>query len=113
MLAGLQAFTPPATSLYAAVWVQWVLIYLTDADLVGFLARCARSLLPGGRIVVKESVARDGFYADESDASITRTDGHFRALYAEAGLEVEASEAQPHWPKAVFPVRMYALRVSS
>ena len=97
----------------AAVWVQWVLNYVTDADLVGFLRRAAAALRRDGVLVVKESVARKrggGFYADLGECSITRTDAHFRRLFGEAGLAVHASCRQPGMPRGLFPVRMYALR---
>lgn len=38
---------------YALVWIQWTAIYLTDADVVSFLKRCAESLIQGGVIVLK------------------------------------------------------------
>ena len=44
---GLQQFAPPADAAYAAVWVQWVLNYVTDVDLVGFLRRAAAALCSG------------------------------------------------------------------
>ena len=108
----LQGFVPPIGRIYAAVWVQWVLNYLIDDDVVRFLQRCVLALAPHGWFVVKESVARDasGFYVDRADASITRTDAHFRELFKAAGLKVERTEMQPNLPRAVFPVRMYALR---
>ena len=53
--------------------------------------------------------ANGGFYVDRSDASITRTDGHFRRIFGAAGLRVVHCEAQRGLPRAVFPVRMYAL----
>lgn len=108
----LQRFEPPEGSQYAAIWVQWVLIFLTDDDLVSFLSRCARALQPGGWIIVKESIAREanGFYVDRTDASITRTDRHFRRLFDAAGLRVAHAEMQPGLPRVVFPVCMYGLR---
>ena len=111
--SGLQQFAPAAGVAYAAVWVQWVLNYVTDADLVGFLRRAAAALRRDGVLVVKESVARrrgGGFYADLGECSITRTDAHFRRLFGEAGLAVHASCRQPGMPRGLFPVRMYALR---
>ena len=108
----LQRYTPSKGSQFAIVWVQWVLIYLTDDDLTAFLRRCADALAPGGWLVIKESVSREsnGFYVDRSDASITRTDAHFRRLFAAAGLRVAHSEVQPGMPRLTFPVTMYGLR---
>ena len=108
----LQDFKPPTEQQgYAVVWARWVLNYLTDADLTAFLRRCADALAPNGRIVVKESVSRpaNGFYVDRSDASITRTDAHFRDVFERAGLRVAHSRMQPGLPRAIFPVFMYAL----
>ena len=116
---GLEEFTkshePAAGPTYAAVWVQWVLLYLTDADLVDFLRRCTTTLLPLGRVIVKESVsnAARGFYVDRTDASITRTDAHFRRLFAEAGLRVAYEEMQPGMPVGVYPVCMWSLAPQS
>ena len=110
---GLQDFRPPAGAAYAAVWVQWVLNYVTDADVVRFLRTAAAALAKhGGVVVVKESVAREetGFFADVSECSITRTERHFRSLFAEAGLEVVAAQLQPGMPRGLFAVRMFALR---
>ena len=117
--APLQGFKPqPVTSSaeggghgrYAAVWIQWVLNYLTDADLAAFLRRVAASLMPDGLVVVKESVSKEcnGFYVDRSDSSITRTDGHFRRLFADAGLRVVACRKQRGMPRGTFAVWMYA-----
>ena len=84
------------------------------ADLVGFLARTTPHLAPGGLLLVKESVARAGagFYADRAEASITRTDEHFRELFARANLRVRACRMQPGLPRAIFPVCMYALEAT-
>ena len=94
------------------MWVQWVLNYVTDADVVSFLRTAAAALQPAAVVVVKESVAREetGFFADVSECSITRTELHFRALFAEAGLEVVAAQLQPGMPRGLFAVRMFALR---
>jgi len=110
--APLQSFVPPDGRKYAAVWVQWVLNYLTDVDLEGFLRRCGGALLPNGCVLVKESVSREGngFYVDRSDASITRTDTHFRRIFSAAGLRVVHCEMQPGLPRIIFPVCMYVLR---
>ena len=91
-----------------------MLNYLTDADAAAFLRRCAGALDAGGAIVVKESVARDGrgFYADADEASVTRTEEHFRACFEAAGLVVVGAAPQKELPRAVFPVRMWALRAA-
>ena len=60
--------TPPPTprvSRYDVIWVQWALLYLTDADAAAFLARCHAALRPGGVLVVKENVCKVGFVVDK------------------------------------------------
>ncbi|KAL3911895.1 MAG: hypothetical protein SGPRY_008524, partial [Prymnesium sp.] len=97
----LERFTPAAGKAYSCVWVQWVLNYLTDDDLILFLHRCASALEPGGAIVVKESCSRP--HNDRSDASITRTAAHFRRCFDSAHLEVVAEQGQTSLPREVFP----------
>eukprot|EP00965_Chrysotila_dentata_P087956 2903721-Pleurochrysis_carterae.AAC.3 len=50
--SSLQSFVAP-TPIYSAVWVQWVSIYVSDADLLAFLLRAKAGLAPKGLIVVK------------------------------------------------------------
>ena len=81
--------------------------------MVRFLRTAAAALGKSGAVlVVKESVAREegGFFADVAECSITRTEAHFRALFAEAGLEVAAAQLQPGMPRGTFAVRTFALR---
>lgn len=40
---GLQSASPPVSD-YDLVWIQWVVGYLTDDDLVAFFDRCASAL---------------------------------------------------------------------
>ncbi|CAJ1444552.1 unnamed protein product [Effrenium voratum] len=96
---------------YDLIWVQWVLLYLTDADLVAVLRRLRKALRPGGCLVVKENVLlnRSAGLVHERDSSLTRTDGHFRRLFAEAQLTLRCSAAQEPWPSELLPVMMYAL----
>jgi protein N-terminal methyltransferase len=74
------------------------------------VARCQSALSPNGFVCIKENTGRQGFYLDRSDLSVTRTDPHFRQLFAEAGLSVEKNMLQPGFPKELFPVRIYALK---
>eukprot|EP00727_Mastigamoeba_balamuthi_P001209 m51a1_g11085 hypothetical protein (322) ;mRNA; f:6148-7462 len=99
---------------YDVVWVQWVIIYLTDDDLVRFVRRCAGALAPGGVVCVKDNVTRGGeFWADLSDNSIIRSDAHMRALFARAGVTVRMARDQTGLPKDLFPVKTYVLASSS
>eukprot|EP00455_Lapot_gusevi_P050212 TRINITY_DN723_c0_g1_i2.p1 TRINITY_DN723_c0_g1~~TRINITY_DN723_c0_g1_i2.p1 ORF type:complete len:316 (+),score=108.75 TRINITY_DN723_c0_g1_i2:79-948(+) len=106
---GLQTFTPEAGA-YDLMWTQWVVGHLTDDDMVRWLQRCKEGLTANGYICLKENTARNGFYLDKDDFSITRTDEHFRQIFQKAGLQVAKSILQSGFPKQLFPVRIYALR---
>ena len=107
--SGLQDFDPPARS-YDLVWVQWVIGYLRDADLVGFLRRCGAALREGGLVVIKDNVCEDAaFVADRDDASRTRSLPYIRAIADLAGLDVVCEEVQGDFPSEIFPVPMIAL----
>mmetsp|Transcript_177808 Transcript_177808/g.570218 ORF Transcript_177808/g.570218 Transcript_177808/m.570218 type:complete len:322 (-) Transcript_177808:15-980(-) len=101
----------PEPGSYTLIWVQWVLLYLTDDDLRSFLRRAAAALVGGGLLVVKENVLlnRSRGLADERDASITRSDARLRALFAASGLELCEARPQLEWPDSLLPVMMYAL----
>jgi len=112
---GLEDFHPVPTS-YDLIWNQWCVGQLTDTQLIAYLKRCATALRPGGWIVVKENMSsripgpgeQDIF--DATDSSVTRGDGSFRRIFAQAGLEVKATEVQKGMPRELFPVRAYGLR---
>ena len=113
--ATLQDFKPEKEA-YDCIWVQWVVIYLTDVDFVRFLKRCAKGLRPGGLIIVKENVLGDtpahrgrDFLLDEEDSSLTRTKPYMRHIFKEAGLRVFLEESQQDWHPSMLPVAMYAL----
>ena len=107
--SGLQSFVF-GDRMYDCIWIQWVLPHLTDDDLVLFLIRCKDALTATGIIVAKENNSREGFYLDKDDFSITRSDDHFKKLFADAGLTVAKVETQYGFPKQLYPVKMYALR---
>lgn len=108
--AGLQDWDPPVGA-YSLVWIQWVLLYLTDDDAVAFLRRCGCSLVPGGYIVVKENSCLDeGFVLDSQDASVTRSVPYWRQLIDRAGLKVVYQQWETNFPDDIFPVPMFALQ---
>ncbi|XP_028393910.1 N-terminal Xaa-Pro-Lys N-methyltransferase 1-B-like isoform X2 [Dendronephthya gigantea] len=107
--SGLQDFTPAAKR-YSLIWIQWVLLYLTDDDLVEFLQKCQTALLPNGLICLKENVASKRSVTDREDSSITRTDKRLKKLFVKAGLNVIKQDVQKGFPKGLFKVKMYALR---
>jgi protein N-terminal methyltransferase len=107
----LQQFEP--SERYQLVWVQWVLNYLTDADLLVFLRRVAAALTPDGVLFVKENMLaseRESDCAyDAEDSSVTRSEAGFRAIFAAARLRVVERDVQKQFPAGMLPVRMYAL----
>jgi protein N-terminal methyltransferase len=105
--SGLQDFV--FTTTYDVVWVQWVIGHLHDTDLVAFVRKCKQALAPNGLLCIKDNTCESGFVMDKEDSSVTRSDQHFRALFAQAGLEVVKVLLQPNFPKKLFPVRIYAL----
>eukprot|EP00884_Botryococcus_braunii_P008316 jgi/Botrbrau1/17486/Bobra.0054s0069.1 len=106
---GLQSFCPEPGR-YDLLWIQWVLLYLTDADAKAFFRRCAAALKPEGIIVVKENICKEGFIVDKEDTSLTRSHAYLLQLFDEAGMEVVCNKRQRDFPKGLFEVRMYALR---
>ncbi|KAJ4458085.1 putative N-terminal Xaa-Pro-Lys N-methyltransferase 1 [Paratrimastix pyriformis] len=105
----LQDFVPTPNT-YDCIWIQWVLAYLKPAHLVQCLQRCAAALKPGGFIVVKENVARGTEMLDEQDNYAIRFKQVWLDIFAQAGLEVRAQEAQQGFPRALFPVWFFALQ---
>jgi protein N-terminal methyltransferase len=113
--AALQDFAPEHSS-YDCIWVQWVIIYLTDVDLVQFLKRCATGLKKKkGFIVIKENVLQKKyntteFVVDEEDSSLTRSVPYMKWIFEQAGLDVFIETKQENWDKSMLPVMMYCLR---
>ncbi|KAI9915111.1 hypothetical protein PsorP6_007512 [Peronosclerospora sorghi] len=107
---GLQHFEPPVAS-YDIIWIQWVLVHLTDLDLVRFLKRCRKALTPTGFIVIKENVFQtaEPYDLDRQDYSITRSAVYYKSLFQQAGLTLLGERRQRHFPEELYPVQMYAL----
>jgi len=95
---------------YDVIWVQWVIIYLTDEDFVSFFTKCKESLTSNGIIFVKDNVTRQGFDLDTTDSSVTRSDRHLKLLFESSGLKIIKEEQQLNFPSELFPVKLYALK---
>eukprot|EP00933_Yihiella_yeosuensis_P018099 TRINITY_DN14996_c0_g2_i1.p1 TRINITY_DN14996_c0_g2~~TRINITY_DN14996_c0_g2_i1.p1 ORF type:complete len:292 (-),score=44.56 TRINITY_DN14996_c0_g2_i1:39-914(-) len=108
----LQDFNPEAER-YDCMWIQWVVIYLTDADFASFLRRCASALRPGGLIVIKENILSPGegdLLKDEADSSVSRSTELMRHIFQQADLELLLEKPQVDFPEGMYPVMMYVLR---
>ncbi|KAG3119813.1 hypothetical protein PI124_g2220 [Phytophthora idaei] len=107
---GLQDFEPAPAS-YDLIWMQWVLVHLTDLDLVRYLKRCKKALTPNGFIVIKENVFQtsEPYDLDREDSSITRSAVYYKSIFQQAGLTLLAERRQRHFPEELYPVKMYAL----
>ena len=108
---GLQDWEP-AASTYSLIWIQWVLSYLTDRDIVEFLGRCGQALQPGGLIVLKENMCEaSDFELDAEDASVTRSPRYWQYLIRRAGFRVAYQSNQQGLPVELYPVHMLALEL--
>jgi galactose mutarotase-like enzyme len=100
----------PRSATYSIIWIQWVFCYLTDDDAVAFLERCAKALIDGGIICLKENTCVDhDFVVDMDDASICRSTAYIKVLTDRAGLEIVQEELQRTFPVEIYPVPMLAL----
>jgi galactose mutarotase-like enzyme len=103
----------PTSQTYSLMWVQWVLMYLTDRDIIAFLQRCGRALLPGGFVLIKENICESSdIELDEEDASVTRSRRYWEYLIHRAGLEIVYAHEQRGLPSELHPVVMMALEPS-
>lgn len=92
---GLEDWTPSET--YGIIWNQWCLGQLTDTQLQAYLVRCRARLHADGWIIIKENLSTDPYgkdIFDDTDSSVTRADGNFRKIFANAGLSLVATELQ-------------------
>mmetsp|Transcript_579 Transcript_579/g.1956 ORF Transcript_579/g.1956 Transcript_579/m.1956 type:complete len:267 (+) Transcript_579:108-908(+) len=103
----------PEKGRYSVIWIQWCIIYLTDGDFGKFVRACAEAVAPGGYVCIKDNVCSKGFVVDKSDSSVTRSESYLKGLLDDAGVTIVKSISQKGFPKELFPVKMYALRLTS
>jgi protein N-terminal methyltransferase len=101
---------------YDCIWIQWVLMFLTDDDAVALLTKCKDHLCENGLIVVKENTIlsndrRDAVWCP-SDHSFSRTLPHMRNLFLRAGLKVDFAKEQPNWSADLVPLYCWVLKRS-
>jgi protein N-terminal methyltransferase len=96
---------------YDLIAIQWVAAYVSDRDLVSFLARAKGALNTRGVIFLKDNVAAGtGHVVHDEDGSQTRSDEHYADIFARAGLKCVKKRLQRQWPADLFKAKMYALR---
>ena len=98
---------------YDLVWVQWVVLYMSDAELIAFLQRARAALVRDGHgyIVVKDNVTRGShFWVDRDDSSLIRTDAQLRDVFRRAGMTLLLARLQPDFPEDLFPIMTYVLQ---
>jgi len=120
--AAVQKHPVPARS-YDLVWCQWLLMYLTDADVLTLLRRLAPGLCTDGFLLVKENVstpekltyfdAEDGELWEEGDGgrpvSCVRTRLHYEDLFERAGLRVRAAKVQHDSSSKIMDMVLFVL----
>jgi len=100
---------------YDLVWIQWVIIYASDDELVSFLKEAVKSLKPEtGMIGLKDNMLSDQSKPlfDNIDHSVCRSCAHLEALFVKAELRVVEKKLQQGFPRDLFPVWMYMLEPS-
>jgi protein N-terminal methyltransferase len=109
---GLQDFTQDK-HFYDVIWCQWTLIYLQEHDLIEFFKRTSAMLNKNGMIIVKENFTKgDEPIFDKDDSSVTRTLKIFKNIVKKSNLRIVKEMKQNNFPKALFPVYMFALKPS-
>lgn len=110
MCCGLQEFTPEAGR-YDVIWCQWVLMNITDDDLVSVFTKCKKGLAENGIIIVKENISSsEEPEFDEEDCSVTRPRSLILALAKKSGLRCIKEEKQKSMPRDIYEVRMFAFQ---
>ena len=80
---------------YDAIWIQWVLCYLTDEDIVHFLLKTKRDGLTRdekgktGLIFIKENTSEQSqFLLDTEQNAVWRNKMQLKAIFQSAGYQV-------------------------
>lgn len=109
---GLQDFNETEPQ-WDCVWIQWVLLYLPDKDLIDFFKRISNCLRKNGVIIVKENFTKGDVLSsifDKEDSSVTRTLSVFKNIVKSSNLRIVKEMKQSNFPKELFPVYIFCLR---
>eukprot|EP00906_Rhabdomonas_costata_P026290 RCo037449 len=84
---------------YDLICVQWVLMYLSDRDIVRLLRQAGLALKPNGVLYIKENFNyNEPGAVDVRDAKITRPQWYWESLFDRADLRVLKVARQQQWP---------------
>ncbi len=108
-ISGLETFIPEEKK-YDCIWVQWVLGYLRDDDLVRLFRRCKKALKPNGICVMKDNVAQSKVEFDELDNCYTRTRQDFLDIIHRAKMRVISDDKQLNFPPELYEIRIIAFK---
>lgn len=97
---------------YDIMWIQWILIYVSDACLLNFLKKIQVCLKNDCCVIVKENVSEKGYF-DNSDHSYTRTREEYEKIFLNSGYTIEKCVKQEDFPNYLFPVYMWCLKQTS
>jgi protein N-terminal methyltransferase len=96
---------------YDTIWIQWVIGYLTDNDLLTFLNKCKHNLNHNGVVVIKDNASDQyGFFLDKSDCSIVRNVRYYHAIFNHAGYDVLLCEKFKEFPDDAMPIMKFVIR---
>jgi protein N-terminal methyltransferase len=95
---------------YDVIAIQWAAAYLKDAELASFLSRCKTALNENGVIFIKDNVSSNDLFLNKEDFSRTRSDLHYKRIFARSKLRCVKERRQRQWPKDLFQAKMYALQ---
>lgn len=96
---------------YDTIWIQWVIGYLTDNDLLAFLEKCKKNLNPHGVVVIKDNACEQyGFILDKTDCSIARNIRYYNTIFQHAGYDVLLAERFKEFPDDAMPIMKFVIR---
>ena len=96
---------------YDTIWIQWVIGYLTDNDLLAFLHKCKDNLNTNGVVVIKDNACEHyGFILDKSDCSIARNVNYYNTIFNHAGYDVLLTERFKEFPEDAMPIMKFVIR---
>lgn len=110
---GIQEFEPNAGVRYNCIWIQWVLGYLSDTELMSFLNKCADWLHTSNSfIVIKENVSSgDENIFDSEDNCITRTVDTFTSIFNQVNKLKLIHIFKQNMPEGMLPVKCFVIQL--